>query len=320
MGRTFSMSPDPEVLREYVERHFPGHEVSTAYEAGCCGYSAHRSFESYGWRSLVVNPADIFRRGKERHTKTDRIDAQLIARELKDGRLEGIEVPDRCREQLRSLFRRRNDLVKDMRQTKSYIKMQLLYYGIQVPEQYDNDHWSHGFRDWLDGLEFAYESGKEVLRSRMRTFRFIDREFRDVSTLLRRHTKAHFKEDYMLLRSIPGIGPIVASGILSELGDLRRFNNIKQLAGYVGLAPGIYQSGDTVRHTGVSMRAHRLIRSYFIEASWQAIRTDPVMQAYYRKHRGKNVKSVIVKVARKLLSRTLAVIKTGVPYEIGVVE
>ncbi|WP_306012317.1 MULTISPECIES: IS110 family transposase [unclassified Allomuricauda] len=318
-GRTFSMSPDPEGLREYVERHFSGHEVSTAYEAGCCGYSAHRSFESYGWRSLVVNPADIFRRGRERHTKTDRIDAQLIARELKDGRLEGICVPDKCREQLRSLFRRRNDLVKDLRQIKSYIKMQLLYYGVVVPEEFDNDHWSHGFRNWLDDLSFEYESGNEVLESRMRSFRFIDQEFRDVSTLLRRHTKAHYKKDYMLLRSIPGIGPIVASGILSELGDLRRFNNIKQLAGYVGLAPGIYQSGDTIRHTGVSMRAHRLIRSYFIEASWQAIRTDPVMQGYYRNHQGKNVKSVIVKVARKLLSRTLAVIKTGIPYEIGVI-
>lgn len=319
-GRTFSMSPDPEGLREYVERHYPDHEVSTAYEAGCCGYRAHRCFESYGWCSLVVNPADIFRRGKERHTKTDRIDAQLIARELKDGRLEGIVVPDPEREQLRSLFRRRNDLVKDMRQIKSYIKMQLLYYGIKVPERYDNDHWSHGFRDWLDGLDFEYETGKEVLESRMRSFRFIDREFRDVSTQLRKWTKKHYKGDYMLLRSIPGIGPIVASGILSELGDLRRFGNIKQLAGYVGLSPGIYQSGGTIRHTGVSMRAHRLIRSYFIEASWQAIRTDPVMQGYYRKHQGKNVKSVIVKVARKLLSRTLAVIKTGIPYEIGVVE
>lgn len=314
------MSPDPEGLREYVERHYPDHEVSTAYEAGCCGYRAHRCFESYGWCSLVVNPADIFRRGKERHTKTDRIDAQLIARELKDGRLEGIVVPDPEREQLRSLFRRRNDLVKDMRQIKSYIKMQLLYYGIKVPERYDNDHWSHGFRDWLDGLDFEYETGKEVLESRMRSFRFIDREFRDVSTQLRKWTKKHYKGDYMLLRSIPGIGPIVASGILSELGDLRRFGNIKQLAGYVGLSPGIYQSGGTIRHTGVSMRAHRLIRSYFIEASWQAIRTDPVMQGYYRKHQGKNVKSVIVKVARKLLSRTLAVIKTGIPYEIGVVE
>jgi hypothetical protein len=62
------------------------------------------------------------------------------------------------------------------------------------------------------------------------------------------------------------------------------------------------------------------MRSYFIEASWQAIRTDPIMQTYYRKHLGKNVKSIIIKVARKLLSRTLAVIKTETPYAIGVIE
>ncbi len=43
----------------------------------------------------------------------------------------------------------------------------------------------------------------------------------------------------MLLRSIPGIGGIVACGILCELGDLRRFNSVKHLAGYVGLAPGM---------------------------------------------------------------------------------
>ncbi len=319
-GKSFSMSPNPEGLKDYVDKHFSGYKVWTAYEAGCCGYSAHRAFESYGWISSVVNPADIFRKGKERHTKTDKIDAQLIARELKDGRLFSIVVPDSKREQLRSLFRRRNDLVKDMRQIKSYIKMQLLYYGIKVPEEFDNDHWSHKFRDWLDKLSFDYRSGDEVLRSRMRSFRFIDQEFRDISTSLRKYTKEYYKEDYMLLRSIPGIGGIVASGILSELGDLRRFNNIKHLAGYVGLAPGIYQSGDTIRHTGVSMRAHRLIRSYFIEASWQAIRTDPVMQGYYRKHHGKNVKSVIVKMARKLLSRTLAVVKSGIPYQIGVLE
>ncbi|WP_343767339.1 IS110 family transposase, partial [Gangjinia marincola] len=249
---------------------------------------------------------------------TDRIDAQLIARELKDGRLESINVPDTKREQLRSLFRRRNDLVKDMRQIKSYLKMQLLYYGVEIPEEFDNDHWSHKFRHWLDDLVFAYDPGNEVLRSRMRSFRFTDQEFRDVSTLLRKYTKAYYKNDYMLLRSIPGIGGIVASGILSELGDLRRFSSVKHLAGYVGLCPGIYQSGDTIRHTGISMRAHRLLRSYFIEASWQAIRTDPVMQAYYRKHQGKNVKSIIVKVARKLLSRTLAVIKSETPYVIGV--
>ncbi len=154
-GKTFSMSPSPEGLKNYVERYSPDHEVVTAYEAGCCGYHAHRSFECYGWRSLVVNPADVHRKGKEKHTKTDRIDAQLLARELKDGRLDGIHVPDMEREQLRSLFRRRNDLVKDYRRIKSLIKSQLLYFGVIVPQEFDNSHWSHGFRHWLDALEFS---------------------------------------------------------------------------------------------------------------------------------------------------------------------
>lgn len=319
-GKSFSMPPRPEVLREYVNKHFSGHQVTTAYEAGCCGYYAHRSFEEYGWTSLVVNPADIHRKGKERFTKTDKIDAQLISRELKDGRLDSIHIPDIEREQLRSLFRRRNDLVKDFRRIKSHIKMQLLYFGVAVPEEFDNDHWSHKFRGWIDGLSFDFPSARGTLDSRMRSFRFIDKELRDVSSEIRAYCRKHYKKDYYLLKSVPGIGGIVASGIICELGDLRRFNSIKHLAGYVGLAPGIHQSGDNQKNTGITMRAHRLIRSYFIEASWQAIRTDPVMQAYYRKHLGKDVKSIIIKVARKLLSRTLAVIKTETPYAIGVIE
>lgn len=319
-GKTFSMSPDPEQLLRYVNKHFADHQVSVAYEAGCCGYYAHRCFEGYGWRSLVVNPADIHRKGKERYTKTDKIDAQLISRELKDGRLESIIIPDIQREELRSLFRRRNDLVKDFRRIKSYIKMQLLYFGIKEPAEFDNDHWSHKYRNWLDDIVFKYPTAKATLASRMRFFRFVDQELRDVSTQLRRYCKVHYKKDYMLLRSIPGIGGIVACGILCELGDLRRFNSVKHLAGYVGLAPGVHQSGNNFKTLGITPRAHRLMRSYFVEASWQAIRADPVMQAYYRKHTGKNVKSIIIKVARKLLNRTLAVIKTEVPYTIGVIE
>lgn len=319
-GKSFTMPPKAEVLKAYVDKHFVDYEVSTAYEAGCCGYYAHRIFQGYGWRSLVVNPADIHRKGKEKYTKTDKIDAQLISRELKDGRLYSIVIPDIEREQLRSLFRRRNDLVKDYRRVKSYIKMQLLYFGIAIPEEFDNAHWSHDFRFWLDELEFDYSTGRETLSSRMRSFRFIDKELRDVSTKMRAYCRKYYKKDYYLLRSIPGIGGIVACGILCELGDLRRFKNIKHLAGYVGLAPGIHQSGDNQKSTGIPMRAHRLMRSYFIEASWQAIRTDPIMQAYYRKHIGKNVKTIIIKVARKLLSRTLGVIKSEIPYQIGVVE
>lgn len=198
--------------------------------------------------------------------------------------------------------------------------MQLLYFGIKEPVHFDNDHWSHAYRKWLDDMIFKHPTAKATLDSRMRFFRFVDKELRDVSTQIRGYCRKHHKKDYYLLRSIPGIGGIVACGILCELGDLRRFNSIKHLAGYVGLAPGVHQSGGNYKSMGITMRAHRLMRSYFVEASWQAIRADPVMLAYYRKHHGKNVKSVIIKVARKLLSRTLAVIKTETPYAIGVLE
>ena len=319
-GKSFSMPPEAKTLYDYVQKNFKDHQVSVAYEAGCCGYSAHRSFTGFGWHSIVTNPADIHRKGKERHTKTDRIDAQLIARELKDGRLDCIRIPNVEREELRSLFRRRNDIVKDIRRNKSRIKMQLLYFGIKIPEEFSNDKWSHKFRDWVDAVRFAHPTAKSALEGRMRTFRFLDKEKREISTQLRAYCRKYHKEDYYLLRSIPGIGGIVACGILSELGDLRRFNNIKQFAGYLGLAPGIYQSGENSRGMGITKRANKIMRSYFVEASWQAIRADPVMQAYYRKHVHRNSKSIIIKIARKLASRTLAVVKTGIPYEPGVVQ
>jgi len=90
-------------------------------------------------------PAEIHRKDKEKHTKTDMIDAQFIAWEFKDGRLECIMVSDKKREKLRGLFRRRNDLVKGFRRIKSYLKMQLLCFGIMEPEELDNDHWIYIF-------------------------------------------------------------------------------------------------------------------------------------------------------------------------------
>ncbi len=78
-GKLFSMVPKPEELKHYTIKHYSDYEVSVAYESGFCGsYYAHRCFVSYGWESLVVNPTDIHRKGKEIYIKTDKIDAQLI--------------------------------------------------------------------------------------------------------------------------------------------------------------------------------------------------------------------------------------------------
>ena len=318
-GRSISMPPDPLALKQYVERNFPGHQVHTAYEAGCCGYSAHRAFCNFGWRSLVVNPADISRTGQTQHQKTDTIDARLICRELKDERLKSIAIPEVEREHLRCLFRRRNDLVKEFRKIKTKIKSQLLYLGIEVPDEFDNANWSKAFRNWIRSQVFEYETVKFSLESRLLQYDFIDKNVREVSNELRKYCRKHFKTDYYLLRSVPGIGGIVACGILSELGDLRRFSNFNQLAAYVGLIPSIKSTGEKQTIRGINPRGNRIMRSYFVEAAWQALRFDPVMQQYYRSHHGKDSKAILVKVARKLLSRTHAVIKSGIPYEAGIV-
>ena len=68
---------------------------------------------------------------------------------------------------------------------------------------------------------------------------------------------------------------------------------------------------------GITPRSRSQLRSYLVEAAWVAIRKDVEMQNYYRKHQGKNVKSVIIKVAHKMARRILSVIKTETPYQIN---
>ena len=138
-----------------------------------------------------------------------------------------------------------------------------------------------------------------------------------IANELRSYCRKHYKKDYYLLKSIPGIGGYLSAAVLAEVGDLRRFSNEKQFASYIGMIPMMRNSGATEKMIGVTPRCRALLRSYIIESAWVAYRLDPHMQSYYRKHIGKNPKSIIVKIARKLLNRMLSVIKTETNYHIN---
>ena len=129
--------------------------------------------------------------------------------------------------------------------------------------------------------------------------------------------RKHHHKNYYLLKSIRGLGAYLAAAVLAELGDLRRFDNHRQLSNYIGLVPGIYQSDDTTKPMGLTPRCRSLLRSYLIEAAWIGIRRNPELQSYYRKHIGKNPKSIIVKVAHKMVRAMLSVNKNQKPYQIN---
>lgn len=315
--RGFTMPPNAELLLDYVLTNFPDHEVFITYESGCCGFSAARSFTSYGWQVTVVNAADIPRIQKHQFQKSDRIDSRMLSRCLQQGQLKAIYIPPVQQDELRSLVRHRNSLVKQLRQVKLQIKSMLLYHGVVIPEPYDNPNWSHAFIAWMKQIQWQYTPAAITLNSKIVVLSVLHKEYLQAANELRKYCRTHFKKDYYLLKSIPGIGGYLASAILAELGDIRRFSNEKQFSSYIGMIPAIHNSGETEKTTGVTPRSKTLLRSYLIEAAWVAIRRDPEIQAYYRKHTGNNIKNIIVKVAHKLVTRILSVIKTGMPYQVN---
>ena len=315
--KTYSMPSVCEDLYQYVETNFPNHEVHLVYEAGCCGFSVARYFLNLGWSVLVVNPADVKTGDKQRYQKTDTLDAKNLSNQLKAGSLKGIYIPTEVHEQFTTLARHRTQVTKKLRQTKSHIKSMLLFHGIKIPDEFDNSSWSIDFINWLIHLKFSTSCGDLALQGKVRMFQFIKSEYLEIANQMRAYCRKNQKKDYNLLKSIPGIGGYLSSVILAECGDLRRFNNEGQFSSYIGLVPGIYNSGESEKCLGITPRSRSELRSYLVEAAWVAIRKDTEMQRYYRKHQGKNVKSIIIKVAHKMARRILSVIKTETPYQIN---
>ena len=315
--RTFSMPSVSEDLFQYVERTFPNHDVYLVYEAGCCGFSTARYFLNLGWHVLVVNPSDVKTGDKERYQKTDALDSKNLSNQLKAGVLKGVYIPTEAHEQFTSFARHRTQVTKKLRQSKLHIKSMLLFHGITIPEEFDNSNWSKDFIAWLENIKFSSSCGELALQGKLRMYKFIRSEYLEIANQMRAHCRKTQKKDYNLLKSIPGIGGYLASVILAECGDLRRFNNEGQFSSYIGLVPGIYNSGGSEKCLGITPRSRSQLRSYLVEAAWVAIRKDTEMQQYYRKHQGKNIKSVIIKIAHKLARRILSVIKTETPYQIN---
>src|SRR5262249_14853906 len=156
-----------------------------------------------------------------------------------------------------------------------------------------------------------------TMQSQLKHLEFLWYEELHISNGLRAYCRKHYKKDYYRLKSIPGIGRITASAILAELGDIRRFNSLEELAAISGLLPVIYQSSDKKITSGLSKRRNGYLRSLLIESTWTAVRTDIALQQYYRKHAHKEPNKAIIKVAHKLLNRIRAVIISGIPYQVG---
>jgi transposase len=196
--KRFSMEAKADVLIHYVQKHYRDYSIECCYEACCCGYHIFRDLTKAGWKVLVVNPGDIPKANKQSVNKSDKVDSRYLCHQLASGHLRGIHVPEQKQEQVRSLFRRRADLVKSLRRIKCHIKAMLLYYGVVLPQHYDNVHWSHAMTQWIEKLKWLYPTAAGTMKSRLEEYHFFKNQYLQVCNDLRKYARTNYKKDYYL--------------------------------------------------------------------------------------------------------------------------
>lgn len=316
--KTFSQPPEVEKLVNYLQRTFPGATYHSVYEAGFSGFWIHDRLREEGIHCMVVNPADVPTKDKERTGKADRVDCRKLARNLRNGDIKGIYVPSRAKVEDRNLVRTRQSMVRKQTRCKNQIKSVLLFYGILIPEE---GHWSRRFINWIETIRMAKTSGDLTLKAHLEELKHLRQIIANLNrAILSLSRTEEYRADVLLLKSVPGISTLTAMTLLTELYDISRFSSLDKLASYAGLSPDIRSSGETEHTLGITCRRNATLRTVLIEASWVAVRKDPALIIAFNKFALRMKKTnAIVHIARKLLNRIRYVLKNRQRYVPAVV-
>ena len=321
--KTLSMIPSPEQLVKYLHKNYPNATYLSAYEAGFCGYWIDRRLRALGINNIIVNPADIPTKQKERRHKTDKVDSKKLARELSNNNLEGIYIPSEENESIRALSRLRRQTTKDQTRLKCRIKSLLDFAGNKLPENSELKYWSGKFIKYLSELEFKHRSMKltseRLLESLRKERQILVRIVRDLREIVKENDRV--KKIVKLLETVPGVGFITAITLYAEIMDITRFRKFDSLSCLIGFSPATDSSGEKETVVGLSNQQNKYLRSMLIESAWTAIRKDPVLtQAYGKLVIRMGKQKAIVRIAKKLLNRIMYVWKHEKEYVCAVVS
>lgn len=299
----------PEGWEKLVRAVGPG-EIWGVYEASSCGFEVYDHFTKIGWKMSVVAPTHLPTSAHGRKRKTDLRDAKRLWDMLVAHGELGTDLPEvwiptqRIREE-REIIRRRLALAEHLTRVKNSIHGLLRMHKLKRPADLKT-LWSQKYVAWLKGLissDALSLNLRSALASFVRELDFMEKELSilqaEVEKLSQddRYTKAVNK-----MTELDGVGVLTAMTFLAELGDIRRFNNRRQLASYLGLVPSSYESGEDDDHKGhITHMGPARVRKVLNQAAWTIVRKDPHWRGRYgplAERRGKL--KAIVAIMRKL--------------------
>ena len=256
----------PETMRRFVRRLAAKHgRVHFCYEAGPTGYGLHRLITELGYPCMVVAPSLIPRKPGER-VKTNRRDALALAKLLRAGELTAVWVPDEGHEAMRDLVRARAAAVETLRVHRQQVSAFMLKHGRIYPRK---KGWTMRYLRWLQEQRFEYPAHQIALQEMVEAVRIAKERAERIEAAI-----AEFVLSWSLgpvvraLQTLRGIDLIVAVTFATEVGDVTRFENPRQLMGYLGLVPSERSTGDTVRRGGITKAGNGRVRHMLVESAW----------------------------------------------------
>jgi transposase len=266
-------------------------ELHLVYEAGPCGFVLCRHLRNKGFVCEVVAPLLIPKRASDR-VKTDRCDADQLARLYRAGELTAIHVPDQEDEAIRDLVRARTSGMTDQRQARNRLKGFLLRLGFRYTGK---SSWNDAHKRYLSGL--VMPQGPQQI-----AFQEYIHAINDATDRLERLAKA--VEDALpgwkwepvvhALMSLRGVQVLTAMTLVAEVGDFSRFDDPRSLMHFFGLTPSEHSSSDKRVQGGITRCGNAHCRRVLTEAAWHYRLKPKVSEAIQKRQEGQSKEVQII--------------------------
>jgi transposase len=257
-----------ESVRKMMGKLAPVAQIKACYEAGPTGYVLYWQLTQLGVACEVIAPSLVPTKAGDR-VKTDRRDAEKLARCYRAGELTPVWVPDAAHEALRDLVRAREAAKKDQLKARHRLGKFLLRHG-RRPQGLKA--WTKKYLEWIKGkvrfdqpaleatLADYLEEVEHAAARIVRLEKAIDEAVRQAPEQIRAVIES--------LQALRGVAQTTAATIVSELGSLSRFRSPRQLMGYSGLVSREHSSGNRVQRGSITKTGNAHLRRVLVEAAW----------------------------------------------------
>lgn len=240
--------------------------VRACYEAGPTGFGLYRAARAAGVDVQVIAPGKT-PRGPSDRVKTDRKDAELLARQLLAGSLTVVVVPSPEVEAAREMTRAHDVCRQELMRARHRVSKMLLRHGRVYPKP---NTWTAEHQRWLSVQRFPETSSQTVFADLLAAVDGIaSRKSTIALTLSQLATDERWWPTVARLRAFRGIDTLTALSIHLELGgDWGRFKRASALSAWLGLTPSLNQSGESSRQGAITKTGSMLARRLLVESAW----------------------------------------------------